>query len=259
MSYIEDYNMKIEVIKTITDDQIKVPQNVPLGIYIQEAENLYRWCQDDKEELTAKGLDWTVVEDLPVRCGALSQSESQWQIKQVLRRKAENIWVRESPKGYALRDELIHHFKYAFRDDSSLIGWVRDIAGRLTHSGMIRSLKDLSALGKANQELLTNIGFDLTLLDLASQTSDDLTAKNAAGSWKSEDYLEAKKIRCQAFTHLKEAVDLVCKYGRYVFWRNPARLKGYRSDYRRRLNKRSSRRNKVSKLEPGYVPITVQE
>ena len=259
MSYIEDYNMKIEVIKTITDDQIKVPQNVPLGIYIHEAEYLYKWCQDDKEELTAKGLDWTVVEDLPVRCGALREAESNWNRSKFLRRKAEDIWVRESPKGYALRDELIHHFYYAFRDDSSLIGWVRDIAGRLTHPGMIRGLKDLSALGKANQELLTKIGFDLTLLDLASQTSDDLTSKNAAGSWYSEDYLEVKKIRDQVYTHLKEAVEYILEYGKYVFWTNPARLKGYRSDYRRMLKKRSSRRNKVSKLEPGYVPITVQE
>jgi hypothetical protein len=228
-------------------------------IYIQEAEYLYKWCQYDKEELKAKGLDWTVVEDLPIRCGALYEADLKWHQAQSLRRRAEKIWVRESPKGYALRDELIHHFYYAFRDDSSLIGWVRDIAGRLTHSGMIRGLKDLSALGKANQGLLTNIGFDLTLLDLASQTSDDLTSKNSAGSWKSEDYLEAKKIRCQAFTHLKEAVKLIRDYGRYVFWRNSARLKGYRSDYRRMLNKRSSRRNKVSELESGYVPITVQE
>ena len=123
---------------------------------------------------------------------------------------------------------------------------------------MIRGLKDLSALGKVNQVLLTNIGFDLKLLDLASRTADYLDSKYAAGSWKSEDYLEAKKIRNQAYTHLKEAVDYIREYGRYVFWRNPARLKGYRSDYRRMLNKRSTRRKSVPELETGYVPITIQ-
>jgi hypothetical protein len=66
MSYIEDYNRKIEVLKAIPDDQIKSPKNIPLGIYTQEAEYLEKWCQDDKEELTAKGLDWAVVEDLPI-------------------------------------------------------------------------------------------------------------------------------------------------------------------------------------------------
>ena len=222
-----------------------------------EAETLYKWCQDDKEELT-KGLDWTIVEDLPVRCGALNEAESKWQIEQKLRRKAENIWVRDSHKGYALRNELIHHFNYAFKDDSSLIGWLREIAGSLTHSGMIQGLKDLSALGMAKKEILKNIGFDMTLLDLASQTSDDLSSKYEAGSWNSEDYLETKKIRNQAYTHLKEAVDYIREYGRYVFWRTPARLKGYRSDYRRMLNKRSTRRKSVPELETGYVPITIQ-
>ena len=122
----EDYNRKINVIKNIIYDQIKVPQQVPVGIYIHEADYLYKWCQDDKKELKAKRLDWTVVEDLPVRCGALSQAEAKWQLEQKLRRRAEKFWVKESSKGYALRDELIHHFNYAFRDDSSLIGWVRD-------------------------------------------------------------------------------------------------------------------------------------
>lgn len=256
MSYIEDYNMKIEVIKAITDDQIKIPTKIPVGIYIMEAHYLYSWCQDDKEELTAKGLDWTVVEDLPVRCGALKEAESKWQLEQKLRRRAEKIWVRDSSKGYYLRNVLVHHFHYAFRDDSSLIGWVKEIAQRTTHDGMIQGLKDLSVLGRANQELLTKIGFNLTLLDLASQTSDDMSSKYAAGSWKCKAYLEARKIRNQVFTHLKEAVDLIREYGRYVFWRNPARLKGYRSDYRRSLNKRSTRRNNVPELEPGYVPIT---
>jgi hypothetical protein len=83
-------------------------------------------------------------------------------------------------------------------------------------------------------------------------------SKYEAGSWNSEDYLETKKIRNQAYTHLKEAVDYIREYGRYVFWRNPARLKGYRSDYRRMLNKRSTRRKSVPELETGYVPITIQ-
>jgi D-mannonate dehydratase len=76
MSNVEEYNMKLEVIKAIPDDQIKNPNSMPIRIYIQEAEHLYEWCQEDKDELTAKGLDWTVVEDLPVRCGALSEAES---------------------------------------------------------------------------------------------------------------------------------------------------------------------------------------
>ena len=235
MSNLEDYNMKIDVIKAIPDDQIKVPNSIPVKIYIQEAENLYAWCQYDKEELRLKGLDWTLVEDLPVRCGALREAESNWHQVQLLREEAEKIWVLESPQGYDLRNVMVHHFRYAFRDDSSLILSVKDIFDNFTHSGMIRGLKDLSALGKANRDLLTKIGFDLTLLDLAVIKAGELDARYAAASCDREDYCEAKKIRSQAFTHLKEAVDLIRQCGQYVFWRNAGRLKGYRSNYLRKV------------------------
>ena len=121
---------------------------------------------------------------------------------------------------------------------------------------MIQCLNNLSVLGRYNQELLRKIGFDFKLLDLAAQKSRELAMKKESASFYSEDYLEAKKIRNQAFTHLKEAVDLIYEYGRYVFWRNPARLKGYRSDYRRMLNQRSTSRNSVPEPQPGYIPIT---
>jgi hypothetical protein len=45
MSNLEDYNMKLEVIKAIPDDQIKNPNLMPIRIYIQESEHLYEWCQ----------------------------------------------------------------------------------------------------------------------------------------------------------------------------------------------------------------------
>jgi hypothetical protein len=257
MIYSEDYNKKIEVIKAITDDQIKVPNMIPIGIYIQEAEDLYKWCQDDKEELTAKGLDWTVVEDLPVRCGALREAETNWNRAQFLRRKTENIWVQEFPKGYELRNKLIHHFYYAFRDKSSLIGKVKEIANRSTHDGMIDGLYDLNVLGLVNQYLLTKIGFDLTLLDLAAQKSRELATKKEEASWDSEDYLEAQKIRNQAFTHLKEAVDLIYDYGKYVFWKDYARLKGYRSNHLRMKRLRWKRRHNVPGPEPAPEQLTI--
>ena len=174
MSNIEEYNMKLEVIKAIPDDQIKTPNSIPVGIYMQEAENLYIWCQDDKDELTAKGLDWTVVEYLPVRCGALSVAEGKWSNEWRTREEAEKLWLLESPKGYDLRNQITHHFYYAFHDSPTLIAKVNRFLEGTTHAEMIQCLMNLSELGQSNQELLSSIGFDLTLLDLAAQKSDEL-------------------------------------------------------------------------------------
>jgi hypothetical protein len=259
MSNVEDYNMKIEVIKAISDDQIKNPNSIPVGIYIQEAEDLYKWCPDDKDELMAKGLDWTVVEDLPIRCGALREAESNWGREWRTREEAEKLWILESPKGYDLRNVVAHHFYYAFQDDPSLIGRVNAFLEGSTHADMIQCLNDLSVLGRANHELLTNIGFDLTLLDLAAQKSDELAPIYAAASRDRQDFSEFKKIRDQAFTHVKEAVDLIRKCGQYVFWRNASRVKGYRSNYLRRLNRRSNEENNEPEPGPGPVPEPVTE
>lgn len=163
-----------------------------------------------------------------------------------MRRKAEKIWVRESLKGHALRKELIHHFNFAFRHDSSLIKKVKEIAKKSTRDYMIHGLYDLNTLGRDNQDLLIKIGFDFTLLDLAVKKYDELTTKNAAASFDSKDYLEAKTIRNQAYTHLKEAVDLIRECGKFVFCRNAYRLKGYRSNHLRKSKLRNTRRKKLS-------------
>jgi hypothetical protein len=259
MSYSEDYNKKINVIKTITDDQLKVPHHVPVGIYIMEAETLYKWCQDDKEELT-KGLDWTIVEDLPVRCGALSEAESKWFIQQSQRRASAQIWLKEASKGNDLRKELIHHFNYAFRNKSSLIEKVKEIADSFSFDDMIDGLYDLNVLGLVNQELLIKIGFDFKLLDLAAQKSRELAAKKESASFYSEDYLEVKKIRDQAYTHLKEAVDYIRDYAKYVFWRNPSRLKGYRSNHMRNSKRKRARKteNAVPGTETGSEALKIK-
>jgi hypothetical protein len=229
-----------------------------VGIYIQEAEDLYKWCPDDKDELMAKGLDWTVVEDLPIRYGALSEAESNWVKERNTREEAEKLWLLESPKGYDLRNEIAHHFYYAFQDSPSLIAKVNSYLEGSTHAHMIQCLNDLSGLGKAKQELLRKIGFDFTLLDLAAKKCDELSTKKADASWYSKDYLDAKKIRDQAITYLQEAVDYIREFGKFVFRRKIERLKGYRSDHLRKIRLKSTR--KKNELEPvtGFEMVPIE-
>jgi hypothetical protein len=80
---------------------------------------------------------------------------------------------------------------------------------------MIQCLNDFSVLGRDKHELLSSIGFDLTLLDLAAQKCDELRSLYAAAYRDRQDFSEAKRIRDQAFTHLKEAVDLIRKCGQF--------------------------------------------
>jgi hypothetical protein len=239
MSSLEDYKKKLEVIKAIEIDRLFSPR-IPVDTYLQEAENLYKWSLEDKDALVARGLSWELVEDIQVRTGALREAESNWSRERFSHEEAEKAWLKESPLAYDLRDELLHHLRFAFRADTALLGRLNDIAEGAGHADMIQDLNDLSGLGKANPEYLAKINFDMALLDRAADTAKKMASLLGETTRDRNDYSEIKKIRDQAYTHLKEAVDEVYGFGQYVFWHNEERLRGYRSNYKRQQRVRKA-------------------
>ena len=105
------YQEKLEVLKAIDETKVTPPHHIPVDVYVQESENLFRWCTADKEDLTAKGLPWEMVEDLPVRCGALREAQSLWTLERFAREDAAKKWAEESPRAYELKDDLLHDFR----------------------------------------------------------------------------------------------------------------------------------------------------
>ncbi len=86
-------------------------------------------------------------------------------------------------------------------------------------------------MGKANTDLLTAINFDLTQLDTAAEKADRMTELLGATNDERKESSKTMDIRDRAFIYLKQAEDEIRDHGKFVFWRNPARLKGYISDY----------------------------
>jgi hypothetical protein len=132
---------------------------------------------------------------------------------------------------YIPGDELIHTFRYAFRNQEGLLGRVDEIAQGDTNSDMIQDLNDLAELGKANLDLLAVVNFDASLLDLAANLADQMGDLLGATNGERNKDSEAMIFRDQTFTYLKQAMDEIRNCGKYVFWRNADRLKGYSSDY----------------------------
>jgi hypothetical protein len=79
--------------------------------------------------------------------------------------------------------------------------------------------------------LLTPINFDLTRLDTAANLSDRMGDLLGATNGERKEVSEAIQIRDKAYTYLKLAVDEIRECGKFAFWRNPDRLKGYNSEY----------------------------
>lgn len=246
MSSSSDYNDLLPVIQAIPSNEVLTP-TIPIDVYVQETENLWQWCKDDQSALVAAGLDWNFVASLPVRAGACREAQSLWNKERNVRKKAEKDWKEQAPQAFDLRDQLVHTYRYAFRKDSTLLDRVEEIALGNTNADMVQDLNDLAVLGRNNPEPLQLIRFDITLLDRASQTADEMGELLGIVNGERETDSETMIIRDKAYTYLKQAVDEVRDCGKFVFWRNPERAQGYSSDYWQR--KRSAATKETAKTE----------
>ena len=235
MSSNSDYLELLDEIQAIVPEKTIIP-TMPVDVFVQEAEDLYHWCQDDQVALTRAGLDWVNVERLPVRAGACRESQSRWIKERNTRQQDEQAWKEQSPLAFELRNRLLHTLRYAFRNQEGLLSRVEEIALGDSNSDMVQDLNDLSVLGKDNLDLLAAVGFDAALLDEAALTSDQMGDLLGATNGERKKDSEAMLIRDKAFTYLKAPMDEIRNCGKYVFWKNPDRLEGYVSNYWKRLN-----------------------
>ena len=106
----------------------------------------------------------------------------------------------------------------------------------------------LENLCKFSYSYLVFQAFQSMLLDLADTTCESLSPLLAVATGEGALDNETKRNRDRAYAYLKAAVDETREYGRYVFWRNQIRLRGYASEYVRRH--RSPRGNSAAPQAP---------
>jgi len=230
MSNNEDYLATLEAIKAIADEDTLVP-NLPMDTYLQMNETLYHWSLDDAEDLSAIGITREMLDELAVRNGACRETQSIWNKNYHSQQEAQKQWNEESPAAYELRDELLHAMRYAYRNDEALMNRVRAIAEGDGHADMIQDLNDLAVLGKENTDPLTALNFDLEMLDTAASLSDQMATLLAEANGDKAIQNESKVIRDKAYTHVKGLADEIREAGKYLFWKDKNRYKGYTQSY----------------------------
>lgn len=245
--------VRISILQQIAAEAIRYP-GMPIDTYLQEAQYLYKWCLTDKTALTGAGLDWALVEDMPGRIDAASEAQSNWHNIRFGKEEAQKKWAELSPNGYGLRDELLHFLRYGYRDLSELQARVDAVADGSSDSDMIQDLNDLSVIGRENLAPLTVVGLDAKKLDLAANLSKELGAIRADATVDKATVQEQKLIRDKAYTHLKQAVDAVRACGQFVFWKNEDRLRGYASEYNRKVRKSDAEKPVVDATAPVDPP-----
>ncbi|MGL1889837.1 MAG: hypothetical protein OCD76_25205 [Reichenbachiella sp.] len=224
----DSYDALLPEIETIADAATKIP-NMPVNVFLQEASDLEVWSQDDQEELLKVGVTQAVFDAMTPHIGALRHAESTWKRERFSKEEAQQEWDVSQPEALALKNELEHTFRFSFRKREDLLKKIQGIEDGIGHADMIQDLNDLSVLGKANTPLLEVIGLDLTKLDQAATTASEMSVLLATMNGERTENNYAKRIRDKAYTLLKENVDEVREAGKFVFWKNEKRIKGYKS------------------------------
>ena len=230
MSNTQDYAEAQGDAQKLTAEDILTPR-IPIGIYLQEAENLSQTALADIKKLIAAGLSEKVIANIQLYAGACREEQSIWNREYNARQVAEQQWAEQMPLGYNLREKLAHAFSYAFRADESLLKKVRAFRVGRGHADMIQDLSDIAVLGRANLPLLNAIHFDTNELNTAADLSSSLAGLFAQANGERLSDNNAKQMRDRMYTLLKQAVDEVYSCGRYLFWNDEKRLKMYRSAY----------------------------
>ena len=232
MTKQEAYKALSEEANAFPKDQIKIPY-MPMGIYLQECEDLHKWSTKDKDLLIAAGIPEPAFDELDLYINAARHAQSLWMEDYQSKQMAEKKWAELSPKAYELRDHLLHAFRYAYRDDAEILTRVATIAEGNTNSDMIQDLSDCQVLGKSNPEPLMLINFKMEELDEAGSLSDEMADLNAEANGEKHQANESMIIRDKMYSMLKLRVDAIRNCGKYVFWKDKDRLIGYSSRHNR--------------------------
>ncbi|WP_346855969.1 hypothetical protein [uncultured Draconibacterium sp.] len=236
MANIDDYNAKLAEIQAISDEETSEP-TMPVDVALQEAENLHHWSLDDAAALQVVGITQDQIDDLPIRAGACREAQSVWNKDYRSQQEAQKQWAEQAPLAYDLRDDLLASMRFAYRNDDALLSRVSAITEGSGHADMIQDLNDIAVLGREYPDPLTAIGSDLDKFELAATRADELADLLAEANGDKADTNESKIIRDKAYTHMKVLVDEIRLAGKYVFRKNANRLKGYSSEYWRKLHR----------------------
>ncbi|MCY1718788.1 hypothetical protein OU798_00435 [Prolixibacteraceae bacterium Z1-6] len=226
MSYLEDFEVWKDAIEGVLPGKVK-PPNQPVDDFVAKTETLAVDAAEDREALKSAGMDENLIDELTPLSGTLRYCQAKWMSEYRARAEAQTQWKEQAPQAYALRDELLHHFSFAYRNHDDIIKKVRRIREGASHADMIQDLIELAVLGEKYPEPLTSVNLDPDLLPQARTVSHTMSELLAAANGANGEGSANKLLRDKAFTLLFEKDSTIREYGRYVFWKDEDKRSKY--------------------------------
>ncbi|RUT78280.1 hypothetical protein DLK05_09420 [Ancylomarina longa] len=232
---------------------------MPFEIYIYEAERLHTRASTDIAQLRHVGMPTDLLDKLSTRIKALRRANLNWVELTNDKKLARETWKAEAPGLLNLRKSLIENMQFAYRNNADLLNILVKIKNHHTMAEFCLDLARLAALGKKNPEPLETIHFNLDLCDEAIQKSERMTELRINIDGKMYIPNNILMIRNKAFTLLKECVDEIRSYGKFVFRDNPELAKAYRSQHHRERNAKNYKDRKKNSLKNEMLTPNTKE
>jgi|GEM_PF-4227486 len=221
-SYFRIYEIEIS---NIPNDTLKVPL-VPVSLFIKDTLTLKLWASDDIDELKKinySPLQLKRLEELAYACEFIN---TEWCTVCNITNYNTTNWSRLSKEALIVINSLIHTLRFAFRDNPELITVIEYISDRNIKNNIIENLNKLYYTGM-NNNIIVEKTIDNRLINEANNLSKLLMAEleKINGDIYSENNIRI--MRDKTYLMLSNEVDELKHYGRYIFWHNNDRLKGY--------------------------------
>jgi len=231
MDYQNDFETWKERIEALPLREVKLP-NQPVDELTASAETLAKEAAKDKKAFKNAGMDVFLIDELASLSGALRYCQAQWMSEYRARQEAQKEWLEQSPTAYELRDEMLHHFSFAYRNYPDIKIKVSRIKEGSSHADMIQDLIELAVLGEKNPQPLTDINYDHSLNEKARVSSRAMSELLATANGSKDESSSNKLMRDKVYTVLTGHMRAIREYGKYVFWKNEERKEKYLSNYK---------------------------
>lgn len=219
--------------------------DMPIGIYIQEAENLYHWCKDDKEKLNRLGISDEFIQLLEPFTKELRDREAEFHVLKNSKNRIQEELTTLVNEARELRSGILHTLRYCLREDKQELKNLRRFNKSRSYPSLAQDLSDLVVFvqkGIEQNEITKDVYSKLERASfLASHLGHVFASKKA-----NQKNHTVKDKRNQAYSNLKEVVDEIRSAGKFLFDKDHERFRGYCSEYRKDRNVRLSNLKKMT-------------
>lgn len=219
---------------------------IPVFELVQEAVDLKTIIRHDKEILVKRGLDWKLVEDLDDKADKLSRPEARWVCT-----KADGKSLTINLKALAGECKTVRsQISISLRRLSALydLGFrVPAYSQKNRYADIVQDLYDMWYVCNNKRELLTNLGFDMSVPDKAFELHLKLSKAIAftvnERPHLSPDRDERNSLRDELFSIVSTIMD----FAKMVFTGDPQKYQKYVFSYYCTANRKRSLRLRITK------------